>query len=333
MKKRIAINGFGRIGRLTARKLLSNPLVEIVGINDLTDIKTLAHLFKYDSAHGRYEGTVSYDDNHIIIDGIAITTTAIKEATLLPWSDLQVDIVLECTGVFLTFDKASQHIQAGAKKVILSAPPKDDSIPTYVLGVNDHLIDHTSKIISNASCTTNCLSPVLRVLHENFGIQYASMNTIHAYTQDQRLQDAPHSDLRRARAAAINVIPTTTGAARAVEVVYPAIQGKLMASSYRIPVITGSLIELNCIIANSVTKEQINAAFEIAAQNQYKNIIEYNTDELVSTDIIGNTHSAIFDAPLTDVKEDKIKVVAWYDNESGYSARLADMTVKFAQLI
>ena len=332
MKKKIAINGFGRIGRLTARNILKNPNLELVGINDLTDNKTLAHLFKYDSAHRTYNGSVSSDDQHIIIDNQPIRATSLKDATTLMWKELNVDVVLECTGVFLTHDKAKAHIQAGAKKVVLSAPPKDDSIPTFVLGVNDVDINSSTSILSNASCTTNCLAPVIKILNESVGIDFASMNTIHAFTQDQRLQDAPHADLRRARAASVNLVPTSTGAAKAVEVVYPKIKDKLMASSYRIPLITGSMIELVCIMNKEVTVEEINGIFKIASETNYKGIIQYNTDEIVSTDIIGNPHSAIFDAPLTTVKGNKLKVVAWYDNESGYSARLADMCEKVAFL-
>ncbi|HRI01664.1 MAG TPA: type I glyceraldehyde-3-phosphate dehydrogenase [Saprospiraceae bacterium] len=331
--KRIAINGFGRIGRLTARQILKNPNLEIVGINDLTDNQTLAHLFKYDSAHGIFDGTVSYDDQSITINGKKIKSTSIKEVSQLPWKELNVDVVLECTGVFLAADQCSLHLAAGARKVILSAPPKDTSIPTFVLGVNDSEISSDINILSNASCTTNCLAPVIKILDESLGLQFASMNTIHAYTQDQRLQDAPHKDLRRARAAAINLVPTSTGAAKAVEVVYPKIKGKLLASSYRVPLITGSMIELVCVMNRPVTVEEVNEVFKQAAGSTYKGLVQYNEDEIVSSDIIGNPHSSIFDAPLTQNKGDKLKLVAWYDNESGYSARLSDMCAKVASLI
>jgi glyceraldehyde 3-phosphate dehydrogenase len=333
MKKRIAINGFGRIGRLTARNILKNPNLELVGINDLTDNKTLAHLFKYDSAHRAYAGDVSYDDQHIIIDGNMIRSSSIKEVNQLPWKELQIDVVLECTGVFLTREKTIGHIEAGAKKVVLSAPPKDATIPTFVLGVNDHEINASIDILSNASCTTNCLAPVVKVLDDSIGIEFASMNTIHAFTQDQRLQDAPHADLRRARAASVNLVPTSTGAAKAVEVVYPHIKGKLMASSYRVPLITGSMIEMVCVMKKEITVEEVNAIFKSASENNFKGLVQYNLDEIVSTDIIGNKYSAIFDAPLTAAKGNKLKVVAWYDNESGYSARLCDMCVKVANFI
>ncbi|MDQ3141282.1 MAG: type I glyceraldehyde-3-phosphate dehydrogenase [Bacteroidota bacterium] len=330
MKKRIAINGFGRIGRLTTRQLLKRSEIELVGINDLTDTKTLAHLFKYDTAHRTFAGDLGFDEKSISFNGHKISATSETEIKNLPWKDLGVDLVLECTGIFLSRDKTIDHINAGAKKVIISAPPKDHSVPTFVLGVNDHGITGDLDIISNASCTTNCLSVIIKVIHERFGIQFASMNTIHAYTQDQRLQDAPHKDLRRARAAAMNIVPTSTGAAKAVEVVYPEIKGRLIASSYRVPIITGSLIELVCILEKNVSVEEINQEFHSVSLNSLKNILAYNTDEIVSSDIIGSTYSAIFDAPLTEAKDNKIKVVAWYDNESGYSARLADMCVKFA---
>ncbi|MBK8483493.1 MAG: type I glyceraldehyde-3-phosphate dehydrogenase [Saprospiraceae bacterium] len=330
--KRIAINGFGRIGRLTLRQLLKFPELEVVAINDLTDIQTLAHLFKFDSAHRKFNGTVSHNDQSIIINGKEIRALMIKDPLQLPWKDLGIDIVLECTGIYLSHDTAQAHLTAGAKKVILSAPPKDSSIPTFVLGVNDSQLTYDIAIISNASCTTNCLANVIKALHEGFGISFASMNTIHAFTQDQRLQDAPHKDLRRARAASINIVPTSTGAAKSVETVYPPIKGKLIASSYRVPVITGSLIEMICKLDKPVSKEIINAHFKSLANNQLKTILEYSEDALVSTDIIGNPHSAIFDSEMTEINGDFVKVVAWYDNEAGYSARLADMCNKFSSL-
>ena len=330
--KRIAINGFGRIGRLTLRRLLLNPDVHLVAINDLTDIPTLAHLFCYDTAHRKFQGSVDYTDKALIINGHEIQAFMIKDPVQLPWKDLQIDLVLECTGIYLTRDAAAAHLKAGAKKVLLSAPPKDDSIPTYVLGVNDDQMLGDQTIISNASCTTNCLATVIKVLDDAFGIQFATMNTIHSYTQDQRLQDAPHKDLRRARAAAQNIIPTSTGAAKSVEAVYPAIKGKLMASSYRVPIITGSIIELVCKLQKPFSRELINAKFKTVAEHQLNHILEYAEAPLVSSDIIGNTHSAIFDSELTEVNDEFVKVVAWYDNEAGYSARFAEMCAKFANL-
>ncbi|NOT36458.1 MAG: type I glyceraldehyde-3-phosphate dehydrogenase [Saprospiraceae bacterium] len=325
MKKRVAINGFGRIGRLTYRTMLNNPQIELVAVNDLTDIPTLVHLLKYDTAHGKFDRKFELGTDHFLVDGNKVMCFAMKEANLLPWKDLQIDIVLECTGINLTRDACMAHIQAGAKRVIISAPPKDSSVNTYVLGVNEANIKHDEIILSNASCTTNCLAPLIKVIDEKYGIQFASMNTIHAYTQDQRLQDAPHKDLRRARAAAMNVIPTSTGAAKAVENVYEPIKGKLFASSYRVPVIAGSLIELFCLLDKETTTEEVNSYMQMLSQTTYNNIIEYSVDPLVSSDIIGNPHSSIYDSPLTECKGNKLRIVAWYDNEAGYSNRLADM--------
>jgi glyceraldehyde 3-phosphate dehydrogenase len=330
--KKIAINGFGRIGRLTLRQLLKRPELEIVAINDLTDIPTLAHLFQYDSAHRKYNGTVEYDEEHIIVDGRKIKALMQKEPANLPWKALDIDVVLECTGINLTFESANSHILAGAKKVIISAPPKDSSIPTFVLGVNDAELKPGLQIISNASCTTNCLANTIKIIHERFDIKFASMNTIHAFTQDQKLQDAPHKDLRRARAASVSIIPTTTGAAKSVEQVYPLIKDKIIASSYRVPVITGSIIEMVCHVTRPTTKTEVNQIFKSMSENQLKGILEYTDKALVSSDIIGNTNSAIFDSELTEVKDDHIKIVAWYDNEGGYSARLSDLCSKFAYL-
>lgn len=326
MKKRIAINGFGRIGRLTYRELLKYPQLELVAVNDLTDIPTLVHLLKYDSAHNKFEKEVKIGSDCFTIEGEEVKCFAIKDPAQLPWKDLQIDIVLECTGLYLTAEAAGAHLAAGPQKVILSAPPKDSSIPTYVMGVNEKEIDiKKTAILSNASCTTNCLAPLVKIIDEAFGIEFANMNTIHAYTQDQRLQDAPHKDLRRARAAAVNIIPTSTGAAKAVEQVYPSIQGKLFASSYRVPIITGSLIELFCLVQKTVNKEIVNTHIRTLAETTHRRIIEYNTDPIVSSDIISNPHSSIFDAELTEAKDNKLKIVAWYDNEGGYSNRLADM--------
>lgn len=333
MKKRIAINGFGRIGRLCYRALKGKENVELVAINDLTDTRTLAHLFKYDTAHRQVPYEVGYGEGFIRVDGIQVPAFAQKDPAALPWKDLGVDIVLECTGINLSTETAGAHLTAGAARVILSAPPKDDRIPTYVLGVNHQDIPASQQILSNASCTTNCLSPLIKLIDEHWGIEFANMNTIHAYTQDQRLQDAPHKDLRRARAAAQNIIPTSTGASKAVEAVYPGIKGKLFASSYRVPVITGSLIELFCRVSKNADREEVNRIFREGSENEFRGIIRYSEDPLVSSDIIGDPHSAIFDSELTEASGQLIKITAWYDNESGYSHRLADICALTANML
>lgn len=324
-KKRIAINGFGRIGRLTFRNLIQNPNVEVVAINDLTDNHTLAHLLKYDTMHGRFDGTISSDDDSITVNGSKIAGLSVRNPAELPWAAMQVDVVLECTGIFLDKEKAGLHLQAGAKRVILSAPPKGDDVPTFVIGANADQIQDTDLIISNASCTTNCLVPMIMTLDKAFGVEQLFMNTIHAYTADQNLQDAPHRDLRRARAAAQNIVPTSTGAAKAVILVAPHLKGKIEAHSMRVPVATGSIIDCVCVVKNDATVETVNAVFKAAAESHLKGILEYNTDPIVSSDIVQNTHSAIFDAPLTQVNGKTVRIVGWYDNEAGYSARLADL--------
>lgn len=327
-KKRIAINGFGRIGRLTFRNLIKNDNVEIVAINDLTDNGTLAQLLKFDSTHGRFDGTVEYNDTHLIVNGQSIIASAIRNPEELPWAENNVDFVLECTGIFRNKEGASKHITAGAKKVLISAPGKGGGIKTVVLGVNGDTLTGEETIISNASCTTNCLAPVVKVIHDNWGFVQGSLTTTHAYTGDQNIIDAPHSDLRRARSAAINIIPTSTGAAIAVGKVIPEVEGKMFAIAIRVPVVTGSMIELNVIVDKEVSKEDINAKFKEYADGPMKGILEYSTDPLVSTDIIGNQASSIFDSGLTDVMGKMIKIVSWYDNEAGYSARLADLLLK-----
>jgi len=328
-KKRVAINGFGRIGRLTFRELLKNKNIDVVAINDLTDNNTLAHLLKYDSAQGPFEGgKVSATPTHITVGRKKILATAIRDPKKLPWKKNKIDVVLECTGIFRDNVGAGLHIKAGAKKVILSAPAKSPEIKTIVLGVNDKDIKKTDKILSNASCTTNCLAPLIKVIEENWGLDQGSMTTIHGYTGDQRIQDAPHSDLRRARAAALNIIPTTTGAAKAVTKVIDNIEGKLFAMAVRVPVITGSLVELNVMINKDVTVKKINDTFKKYSKGALKGILQYEEDPIVSTDIVRNTHSSIFDSGLTKVSGRMIKLVSWYDNEAGYSARLAELTAK-----
>lgn len=333
MSKRIAINGFGRIGRLTLRNLLKEADVEVVAINDLTDNKTLAHLFKYDSAQGTFDGTVSATDDTISINGKDIVSLSERNPAALPWKDLQIDVVLECTGIFRDQDKAGLHLEAGAKRVVISAPGKGDGIQTIVFGVNDDQLDASLKIFSNASCTTNCLAPLTKIINENWGWGQATMTTTHAYTADQRIQDAPHRDLRRARAAAFNIVPTSTGAADAVGKVYPAVNGKISAMAIRVPVITGSLVELNVMVENApADANAVNAVFKTAAEGPLEGVLEYEVAPLVSSDIVGNPHSSIFDSQLTTVAGNMIKVVSWYDNEAGYSARLSDMACAVAKL-
>lgn len=325
---KVAINGFGRIGRISLRALLAKNEVEVVAINDLTDTATLAHLLKYDSIHGNFKGVVSHDAENLIINNKKIPVYAIKNPAELPWGKLGIDVVLESTGFFADRVKAEAHIQAGAKKVIISAPATGD-LKTIVLGVNDDTLDGSETIISNASCTTNCLAPMVKVLEDNFGIESGFMQTIHAYTADQRLQDAPHSDLRRARAAALSIIPTSTGAAKALGLVIPSVKGKLNGASLRVPVPAGSITDFTGVLTKSATKEEINAAFKKAAtEGSLKGYLQYTEDPIVSADIVGNTHSCIFDSELTLVLGNTIKIMGWYDNESGYSNRIADLIVK-----
>ncbi|HPE10248.1 MAG TPA: type I glyceraldehyde-3-phosphate dehydrogenase [Saprospiraceae bacterium] len=330
MAKKIAINGFGRIGRLTLRNLLSNPEVEVVGINDLTDNATLAHLFKYDTTHGIYPGEVTSDETSIYINGKKIHATSIRDPKELPWAELDIDVVLECTGIFLTKEKASWHLEAGAKRVVLSAPAGED-IKTIVLGINGHEINDETKIYSNASCTTNCLAPVAKIIVDNWGIVSGSMSTVHAYTADQNLQDSPHKDLRRARAAAQNIVPTSTGAAKAAALVVPELIGKMTSMALRVPVITGSIVDLTIFTEKSLTREEVNETFKKASEGKFKGIIEYSELPLVSSDIIGNKYSAIFDSKLTLVRDNMLRIFAWYDNESGYSARLAELGAAVCQ--
>jgi len=330
-KVRIAINGFGRIGRLSFRELLKKDEVEVVAINDLTDIETLAHLLKYDSVHGKVPYSVQVESDTLIVDETSVKVFSNSSPETLPWAALKVDVVVECTGRFLTQETASQHIKAGAGKVILSAPAKD-AVKTIVLGVNDHTLTKEDLIVSNASCTTNCLAPMVKVLDENFGIEKGYISTVHAYTADQNLQDAPHKDLRRARAAALSIIPTTTGAASAVGKVLPKMKGKLDGIALRVPIPDGSLTDLTAILNKDVTQEQLNEAFEKASKNELKGILEYTSDPLVSVDIVGNTHSCIVDSQLTVANGNLVKVVGWYDNEYGYSSRLAELAVRMAKL-
>ncbi len=325
---KVAINGFGRIGRLTLRALLNKGNVEVVAINDLTDNATLAHLFKYDSIHGKFAGTVSSDAESLTVNGKRIKAFAEKDPTKLPWRDLGVDVVVESTGRFTDQAGAGQHLTAGCKKVVISAPAKEKTIPTIVLGVNDNTLNGSETILSNASCTTNCLAPMAKVLDDAFGIEKGYITTIHAYTADQNLQDAPHKDLRRARAAALSIVPTSTGAAKAVGLVLPHLSGKLDGVAMRVPVPDGSLTDLTVVLKREVTIDEINAAMRTAAEGTMKGILEYTEDPIVSTDIVGNPHSCIFDAEQTAVNGTLVKVVGWYDNEWGYSNRTADLITK-----
>lgn len=327
---RIAINGFGRIGRITLRNLLEKGL-DVVAINDLTDNATLAHLFKYDSVQGNYPGEVSSDDDYIYIDGKKIDALSQPDPSKLPWGDMNVDVVLECTGRFVEKAKANLHIEAGAKKVLISAPAKGD-VATVVLGVNDEVIDAKTKIYSNASCTTNCLAPMVKVLDDAFGVEKGFITTVHAYTADQNLQDGPHRDLRRARAAAINIVPTTTGAAKAVGLVLPHLDGKLDGGAMRVPVPTGSLTDLTAIVKRDVTLQEVDDAFKQAAEGAMKGILAYVDAPYVSSDIVGSKYSSLYDKDQTIVSGSLVKVVAWYDNEAGYSARLADLCERIASL-
>lgn len=320
---RVAINGFGRIGRMVFRAGHKDPDIDFVAINDLTDTTTLTHLLKYDSTQGIFEADLSHDDESITVNGNKILVFSEKDPKNLPWKNLDIDIVIESTGFFTTQKKASAHIEAGAKKVLLSAPGKD--VLTLVKGVNEHLYNG-EEIVSNASCTTNCLAPLVKVLDDNFGVEKGFMTTVHAYTGDQRLLDAPHKDLRRARSAAINIIPTTTGAASAVGKVIPHLHGKIDGNAIRVPVATGSITDFSCELKKQTTKEEINALFKGVSQRELKGVLQYTQEPIVSSDIIGNTHSSIFDALSTNVIEGKfVKVVSWYDNEFGYSHRMIDL--------
>ncbi|MCB9251383.1 MAG: type I glyceraldehyde-3-phosphate dehydrogenase [Flavobacteriales bacterium] len=324
---KVAINGFGRIGRHAFKFLFRNPNIDVVAINDLTDNKTLAHLLKYDSVHGKFNGTVDYDDDFLIINGKKIKALAERNPANLPWAELGVDVVLESTGFFTDKDKAMAHVTAGARKVVISAPGTGD-IKTIVLGVNDSILDGSEQVMSNASCTTNCLAPMVKVLDDNWGVEHGFMTTIHAYTSDQNLQDSPHKDLRRARAAAYSIIPTSTGAAKAVGLVLPHLKGKLNGNAMRVPIPDGSVTDFTCTLKKEATVDEIKAAFKSASEGALKGILEYTTDPIVSIDIVGNEHSCIFDSELTMAIGTTVKVVGWYDNETGYSARVADLISK-----
>lgn len=323
-KIKTGINGFGRIGRTVFRKMIENQNIEVVAINDLTAPATLAHLLKYDSIHRGFNGEVRSDENHIIVNGISIPVYAFKDPVQIPWGKHQAEIVIESTGKFTKADNAALHLKGGAKKVIISAPATGQ-IKSVVLGVNEHILDGSETVISNASCTTNNAAPMMKILKDAWGIETAYITTIHAYTGDQNLHDAPHKDLRRARAAALSIIPTTTGAAKAITDIFPDMKGRIGGAGIRVPVANGSLTDITCILNKPATSESINAAFKSAAEGSMKGIIQFTADPIVSVDIIGNPHSCIFDSLLTSVLGNMVKVVGWYDNESGYSSRLVDL--------
>jgi len=323
--KNVAINGFGRIGRLVFRELFEKKEFQIVAINDLMDTKTLAHLLKRDSVHGTYKRNVEAGENCIVVDGTSIKVLSEKAPENLPWNDLNVDYIVESTGIFRTQEGASKHLQAGARKVLISAPAKGDVDATIVLGVNHETLTKEDKIISNASCTTNCLAPVMKVITDNFDVKSAFMTTIHSYTMDQRLLDYPHTDLRRARAAALNIVPTTTGAASATGKVIPVLKGKIDGMAVRVPTPNASLVDVCIIVERGTTKNEVNNLMKEASETYLKDILEYSEEPLVSTDIIGNPASSIFDSQVTMVNGKMIKLLSWYDNEWGYSCRIIDL--------
>ena len=327
MKIKLAINGYGRIGRNLFRLLLNHPNIQVVAINDIADKKTMAHLTKYDSIHGVLPYTVSSDDNGIIVDGKPYLFFHEKEISNLDWKALDIDFVIESTGKYKTFEEINKHILAGAKKVILSAPSEVDEIKTVVIGVNDSILDGSETIISNASCTTNNAAPMIKIINDLCGIEQAYITTVHSYTTDQSLHDQPHKDLRRARGAAQSIVPTTTGAAKALTKIFPEFENQIGGCGIRVPVPDGSLTDITLNVKRQVSIEEINAAFKKAAENNLKGILEYTEDPIVSVDIIGNTNSCIFDAQLTSVIDKMVKVVGWYDNEIGYSSRLIDLVL------
>lgn len=327
---RVAINGFGRIGRVVARLLQNHPTIQLVAINDLADTKTLAHLFKYDSVHGVFNGEVLTEKDHLIINGQKIRITTEKEPQNLPWLSLNIDIVIESTGMFRSKELASKHLNAGAKKVIISAPAQGDDLKTIVIGSNDHILNGTEVILSNASCTTNAAAPLIKVLNDLCGIENVSLTTVHSYTNDQDLHDSPHKDLRRARAGALSIVPTTTSATKALVKVFPQLTGKIEGYAVRVPVPDGSLIDICATVQKSVSINEINKAFENASEKELKGILAYTSDPIVSVDIIGNPHSCVFDSELTTINGNMIKVVGWYCNEAGYSNRLIDLIKKIS---
>ncbi|ASQ91597.1 type I glyceraldehyde-3-phosphate dehydrogenase [Prosthecochloris sp. GSB1] len=332
-KVKVGINGFGRIGRLVFRQALENEKFEIVAINDLCDPHTLAHLLKYDSTHGVLKADVSAEDDALVVNGRRIAICSEKDPSALPWKAMGVDLVVESTGIFTKREAAAKHIAAGAKKVIISAPAKDTVDATIVLGVNDDTVTGEEEVVSNASCTTNCLAPMAKVLEDNFGIEKGFMTTVHAFTNDQRILDLPHKDLRRARSAMSSIIPTSTGAAKAIGLVIPELAGRLDGMAMRVPVPDGSVTDLTVFLKKPATKEEINAAVQKAAESDMKGVLEYCTDPIVSSDIVGNPHSCIFDSLLTMSSGTMAKVVGWYDNELGYSTRVVDLLELYSRFL
>jgi len=333
MGVKIGINGFGRIGRLVFRIAHERDDVDVLAINDITDAKTLGHLLKYDSVHGKFSGNIGVKENSIVVEGREVRVMAEKDPEKLPWKELGVDIAVESTGVFRKRDEIAKHLSAGARKVLLSVPAKDEIDATIVLGVNDDDLKAEHQIVSNASCTTNCLAPVAKVLHESFGIRQGIMTTIHAYTNDQKILDLPHKDLRRARAAAMSMIPTTTGAAKAVGKVIPDLNGKMNGMAVRVPTPDGSMVDLVANLEKEATIEEVNAAMKSYAEGPMKGILEYCEDPVVSVDIVGNPHSSIFDSLATMMMgKNMVKVISWYDNEYGYSCRMMDLLIRMAQM-
>lgn len=332
-KVKVGINGFGRIGRLVFRQAMDNPKFEIVAINDLCDTKTLVHLLKYDSTHKNFQGEVSTEGDNIVVNGKTINISAQRDPAQLPWKDLDCDLVVESTGIFTNREAAAKHITAGAKKVVISAPAKDKIDATIVLGVNEKSITGKEEIVSNASCTTNCLAPMVKVLQDSFGITKGFMTTVHAYTNDQNILDLPHKDLRRARSAAMSIIPTSTGAAKAIGAVIPELAGKLDGFAMRVPVWDGSVTDFTALLNREASKEEINAAMKAAADGPMKGFLEYCTDPIVSQDIVGNQHSCIFDSLLTMSSGNMVKVVGWYDNELGYSTRVVNLLEIYSDFV
>ena len=326
-KTKIAINGFGRIGRNLFRLLLNHPSIEVVAINDIADNRTMSHLIKYDSIHGVLPYECSFDDKAIMVNGKSYLFFHEKDISNLDWKSIDIDVVVESTGKYKTFDEINAHILSGAKKVILSAPSEVDSIKTVVLGVNENILDGSEKIISNASCSTNNAAPMIKIISALCGIEQAYITTVHSYTTDQSLHDQPHKDLRRARGASQSIVPTTTGAAKALTKIFPEYEGKIGGSGIRVPVPDGSLTDITCYVKRQVTIEEINAAFQRASENELKGILAYTNDSIVSVDIIGNTNSCLFDAQLTSVIGKMVKVVGWYDNEVGYASRIIDLII------
>ena len=325
---KVAINGFGRIGRIFLRTVLENTSMQVVAINDVAPLETMSHLFKYDSVHGSLDNHITFENNFLRVDHRTISFFNENDPEKLPWKELNIDVVIEATGLFKTYDSCYKHIQAGAKKVVLSAPPFDNQIKTIVVGVNDDILDGTEQIISNASCTTNSAAPLIQLLDQNFDVQSTYITTIHSYTTDQQLHDSPHRDLRRARAGATSIVPTTTGAAKAITKIFPHLDGKIGGCGIRVPVPDGSLTDITCMLTQHTSIEKINDLFLYASNNQFKGMLSYISDPIVSVDIIGNKHSCIFDSQLTSVIGPMVKVVGWYDNEVGYCNRLIDLILR-----